>query len=153
MKEKKKSFILTYVWKYKWHYIFGILTLYAVDYLNLFIPQFTGEITDGLSTHTLDMNGVIRLIVLILLVGASLAFGRFLWRICLFGAARKIEYELRNDMFAKLETLLEKIENIRLLKLAESRSNDNTTSFEEFVKEQGFTLEELDELSESVEFE
>lgn len=105
MKEKKKSFILTYVWKYKWHYIFGILTLYAVDYLNLFIPQFTGEITDGLSTHTLDMNGVIRLIVLILLVGASLAFGRFLWRICLFGAARKIEYELRNDMFAKLETL------------------------------------------------
>lgn len=105
MKEKKKSFILTYVWKYKWHYIFGILTLYAVDYLNLFIPQFTGEITDGLSTHTLDMNGVIRLIVLILLVGASLAFGRFLWRICLFGTARKIEYELRNDMFAKLETL------------------------------------------------
>ena len=46
-----------------------------------------------------------------------------------------------------------KIENIRLLKLAERRSNSNTTSFEEFVSEQGFSMEELEELSESVEFE
>ena len=63
------------------------------------------------------------------------------------------EYRDIQEKVAKLETLLEKIENIRLLKLAESRANDNTTSFEEFVKEQGFTMEELDELSESVEFE
>ncbi|MBR3840034.1 MAG: ABC transporter ATP-binding protein [Erysipelotrichales bacterium] len=105
MKEKKKSFILTYVWRYKWNYILGIITLYAVDYLNLFIPQFTGEITDGLRSHSLDINGVVELIFSIILVGAGLAIGRFFWRIFIFGAARKIEYELRNDMFAKLETL------------------------------------------------
>lgn len=63
------------------------------------------------------------------------------------------EYRNIQGKVAKLESLLEKIENIRLLKLAESRANDNTVSFEGFVKEQGFTMEELAELSESVEFE
>ena len=47
----------------------------------------------------------------------------------------------------------EKIENIRLLKLAERRANNDTVSFEKFVNEQGFSMEELEELSESVEFE
>lgn len=63
------------------------------------------------------------------------------------------EYRDTQEKVAKLEALLEKIENIRLLKLAESRMNDNTSSFESFVNEQGFSMEELEELSESVEFE
>lgn len=63
------------------------------------------------------------------------------------------EYRDTQEKVAKLEALLEKIENIRLLKLAESRVNDNSTSFEEFVNEQGFSMDELAELSESVEFE
>lgn len=63
------------------------------------------------------------------------------------------EYRDTQEKVAKLEALLEKIENIRLLKLAESRTNDNTSSFETFVNEQGFSMEELEELSESVEFE
>lgn len=63
------------------------------------------------------------------------------------------EYRETQEKVAKLESLLEKIENIRLLKLAESRMNDSTTSFETFVEEQGFSMEELEELSESVEFE
>jgi len=63
------------------------------------------------------------------------------------------EYKETQEKLARLETLLEKIENIRLLKLAESRRNDHTTSFASFVEEQGFSMEELEELSESVEFE
>lgn len=63
------------------------------------------------------------------------------------------EYRDTQEKVAKVEALLEKIENIRLLKLAESRVNDNSTSFEEFVNEQGFSMDELAELSESVEFE
>lgn len=50
------------------------------------------------------------------------------------------------------EELLERLENIRLLKMAESRANDKGTSFEKFVEEEGFSMEELEELSESVEF-
>ena len=63
------------------------------------------------------------------------------------------EYRDTQEKIAKLEAFLEKIENMRLLKLAERRSNSNTTSFEEFVSEQGFSMEELEELAESVEFE
>lgn len=63
------------------------------------------------------------------------------------------EYRDTQEKVAKLEALLEKIENIRLLKLAESRTNDNTSSFETFVNDQGFSMEELEELSESVEIE
>lgn len=63
------------------------------------------------------------------------------------------EYREIQEKSARLEELLEKIENIRLLKLAESRVNNNTSSFETFVKDQGFSMEELEEISESVEFE
>lgn len=63
------------------------------------------------------------------------------------------EYKETQEKAARLEALLEKIENIRLLKLAESRADDNTTSFESFVNEQGLTMEELEDLAESVELE
>ena len=63
------------------------------------------------------------------------------------------EYRDTQEKVSKLEKLLEKIDNIRLLKLAESREGNNTTSFETFANEQGFSIEELEELSESVEFE
>lgn len=63
------------------------------------------------------------------------------------------EYKETQEKIAKVEKLLDKIENIRLLKLAESRANDITTSFEAFVNDQGFSMEELEELSESVEIE
>lgn len=63
------------------------------------------------------------------------------------------EYRDTQEKISELERFQEKIENIRLLKLAESRMNDKSSSFEEFVQEQGFTMEELEEFSESVEFE
>lgn len=63
------------------------------------------------------------------------------------------EYREIQEKSAQLEELLDKIENIKLLKLAESRVDDSTSSFEAFIKEQGFSIEELEEISESVEFE
>lgn len=49
--------------------------------------------------------------------------------------------------------LLEKVEDIRLLKMAESRVNSKTTPFESLVESEGFTMEELESIAESVEFE
>lgn len=63
------------------------------------------------------------------------------------------EYKEVQEKISKLENLLERLENIRLLKIAESRANDKGTSFEKFVEEEGFSMEELEELSESVEFD
>lgn len=63
------------------------------------------------------------------------------------------EYREMLEKVSKLDRLLEKIENIQLLRLAESRAGDKTTSFETLVKEEGLSMEELEVLSESVEFE
>lgn len=63
------------------------------------------------------------------------------------------EYREIQEKSARLEALLEKVENIRLLKLAEERADNNMSSFESFVNEQGFSMEELEEVSECVEFE
>jgi prevent-host-death family protein len=63
------------------------------------------------------------------------------------------EYKETQEKVDKLERLLETIENIRLLQLAESRDNAETIPFEKFVAEEGFSMDELKKLAESVEFE
>ena len=99
------KFIFQYIKKHGLQYALGILTLFVVDFANLFIPKLTGTITDGLTAHTMDMKGVKAALLAILGIGLLLAIGRFLWRYFLFGAARSIEKELRNDMFHHLETM------------------------------------------------
>lgn len=63
------------------------------------------------------------------------------------------EYKETQKKIERLEKFLEAVENMRLLKLAESRVNSETISFEELVTQEGFSMEEIDELVESVEFE
>lgn len=63
------------------------------------------------------------------------------------------EYKKTQEMVHKLEQLLERVENAKLLSLAQKRKNDKNISFEELVKKEGFSLEELEELSETVDFE
>lgn len=63
------------------------------------------------------------------------------------------EYRDIQTKAEKLDRLMEKIENIRLLKLAESRKNNKTYSLEELIGEEGLSMEELEKLAESVEFE
>lgn len=99
------KFLWKYISRHKWRYIGGIATLFVVDFLNIYVPKFTGEATDGLTAHTLSFNGLLKIIAAILIAGALIAVGRFLWRFFLFGAARKIQYEIRNDMFMHLEQM------------------------------------------------
>ncbi len=104
MKQKKFS-LWPYVLRYKWHYAAGILILIIVDMASLYVPQYTGEIIDGLSEGTLGMDGVKMLLLKMLIVGVTMVLCRFGWRFFIIGASRKMEYHLRNDMFGHLETL------------------------------------------------
>ena len=103
MKELKLAW--RYVRRHWWQYILGILALFIVDAVNTYVPRFTGEITNGLDQHTLDMGGVMGLVWKIVLIGVIIAVGRFAWRFFLFGSARSIEKELRSDLFAHLSSL------------------------------------------------
>lgn len=102
---KSFRFIMRYVKKFRYQYIGGIITLFVVDFANLFIPKMTGTITDGLTANTIGWDGVKRCLITILLLGLTLAVGRFLWRYFLFGSARAIEREIRNEMFGHLERM------------------------------------------------
>ncbi len=99
------KFLWKYIKRHSLQYLFGIAILFGVDYLNLFIPQLTGMITDGLTSRTMDMAGIMDCVWKILGIGALLALGRFGWRFFLFGSARHIQYEIRNDMFKRLEDM------------------------------------------------
>lgn len=102
---KSFQFILQYVKRHRLRYFAGIITLFVVDFANIFVPKLTGTITDGLASRTFGWDEVRSCLAAILILGITLSVGRFLWRYFLFGASRSIEKELRNDMFAHLEEM------------------------------------------------
>ncbi len=104
-KKQKHFSLLPYLWHYKWHYLLGILVLTAVDLAGLYVPQYTGEIMDGLTEGAFGLEGVLPILGKILLIGLIMMVGRFGWRYFIIGASRGIEYRMRNDLFRHLETL------------------------------------------------
>ena len=63
------------------------------------------------------------------------------------------EYKKTQEMLAKLEKLLDKAENVYLMQLASGRSSSRFEDFESFAEKQGFSMRELEEMSESVDIE
>ena len=82
------QFIFQYIKRHKIQYTLGIITLFVVDFANIFIPKLTGVITDGLTAHSLDWSGVrLNLLYLFLLgllsgVTSSLVLPALLRRNC-----------------------------------------------------------------------
>lgn len=93
-----------YYLKYLWLFIFGIAALIAVDYIQLFIPKYLGEVVDILQTGG-DTNRIFTLGFYVLAVAGGMFLGRFLWRVTLFNAAFRIEADMRHKMFLKAEAL------------------------------------------------
>lgn len=102
---KTLKFAGRYVARHWWQYLLGILALYLVDQVNVYVPEYTGKIIDGLTEHTLTLEGAMHIVWMILGMGAIIAVGRFCWRFFIFGAARSIEKEIRQDMYGHLSTL------------------------------------------------
>lgn len=107
--------LFRYIKKYWFQYLMGIIVLFGVDLLSIYIPQLTGEVTDGLGL-SVEMGGfthedIARCCLLILLCGLGMALGRFGWRWFLFVTARKIERGMRDDLFEHLTGLSQKYFN------------------------------------------
>jgi ATP-binding cassette subfamily B protein len=88
-----------YYLKYGLYFLVGIAVLIAVDWLQLDIPKLVGGIIDTLKQTNPDVDQIESSIIRIGILAASITLGRFLWRYTIFGASRRIEYELRNVMF------------------------------------------------------
>lgn len=87
--------------KYWARYLCGILILAAVDISQTIIPGITAGVIDDLSSFTATAH---TLLVALLQIGALVAgitVGRYFWRFLIWGSARYLEQEVRDDLFAK----------------------------------------------------
>ncbi|MBQ3230055.1 MAG: ABC transporter ATP-binding protein [Clostridia bacterium] len=95
--------------------LLGIGALILVDYMQLIVPELYRMVINGINEGVGIKDGVkvpFDMAFLLdeicrpmLFVILALIFGRFLWRICFFGAGIKIETALRNEMFDRCRTL------------------------------------------------
>ncbi len=97
--------IINYIKKYALYYIIGLLAIVTVDIVQLQIPEITARVTDTLESNQMTVELLKKALVELVLFGVAITVLRFVWRECIFGTSRKIEYELRNRFFSHLETL------------------------------------------------
>ena len=88
-----------YYFKYAPWFIVGTVALIIVDYLQLQIPDITGSIIDGLDNSTLTEAVLNNYMFRIMGIAVIMVTGRFLWRYTIFGASRRIDYDLKNRLF------------------------------------------------------
>ena len=104
-----------YYLKYAPHLLIGLLALWTVDYLQLMIPELYQMVINGMNQgyvvvdgvqHAFDITFMLDKICMpMLVVAIAIVFGRFLWRVSIFGAAVKVETDLRDKMFNHAKNL------------------------------------------------
>jgi ATP-binding cassette subfamily B protein len=94
--------IIPYLKKYRVQYILGFVCLVAVDAAQVIIPQYIRGAVDLITQDSFRWFSVFRLCAAMLLTMFFIASGRFLWRKFIHGSSRRIEAELREDLFAHL---------------------------------------------------
>lgn len=87
----------------------GLLALIAVDYFQLEIPEYYQMVVNGMNDGVVTVEGEVlpfdldflldRVCLPMIFVVLAMVAGRFLWRICFFGSAIRVETDLRNRMF------------------------------------------------------
>lgn len=104
-----------YYLKHLWMLLIGLAALVAVDYFQLIIPEFYRMVVNGLKDHAVELDGVVHkfnmdfvldnICLPMIFVIFAMVLGRFLWRVCFFGAGLKVEADLRNRMFDRCKDL------------------------------------------------
>ena len=99
-----------YYLKYSYLIIGGVLALLLVDFMQLKVPELYRMVLEGMQYGEVKVDSgavlpfdidflldyICRPLLFIIL---ALVFGRFLWRICLFGAGIRLSTDMRSEMF------------------------------------------------------
>ena len=98
-----------YYLRYAHMLLIGMAALVLVDVLQLEIPNLYQMVINGMNQGYVIQNGIQvvfdldflldRICMPLLVIIVSMVFGRFLWRVTFFGAAIRVETDLRNRMF------------------------------------------------------
>ncbi|MBP3376242.1 MAG: ABC transporter ATP-binding protein [Clostridia bacterium] len=100
-----------YYLRYSPMLLLGVLALLLVDYMQLVIPELYRMIINGIDNGQVDgipfdMNFLLdRICFPMIIVIVALVIGRFLWRICFFGAGVRLETDIRSKMFDRAKDL------------------------------------------------
>ena len=95
-----------YYVRYWYAIALGIAGLLLVDFFQLKIPELYRMVINGIDSNTLTLEFLLDDICAPMLwIVVAMVFGRFLWRIALFGAATKVETDIRHEMFDKSKEL------------------------------------------------
>ncbi len=98
-----------YYIKYAGWLLLGLAALVMVDFLQLEIPKIYRLVINGMNSGSVSVDGIRTafdmdfllegICMPMLKIVLAMVFGRFLWRICFFNAAVRLETDLRNRMF------------------------------------------------------
>ncbi len=95
--------LFPYMRRYRWGYVRGTLACVCTNIVAVQFPNILGMAVDAIKKGTTREHV---LLLALLLVGINLVKGVFMYaqRWILIGISRDIEFDLRNDLFRKLET-------------------------------------------------
>ena len=93
----------------------GLLALVLVDYMQLVVPELYRMVINGIDNGAVEVDGVTHAFDMTFLLDKiclpkkiviiAMVIGRFLWRICFFGAGIKVETNIRGKMFDRCKDL------------------------------------------------
>jgi ATP-binding cassette, subfamily B, multidrug efflux pump len=96
--------LLPYVKRYRWSYVFGTLCVFLTNGIWILFPLVLGRAAEdlhlGVTRHKLLVYAG-----LLLAIAVTKGIFQFLTRWVVIGISRDVEFDLRNDLFAKLESL------------------------------------------------
>ncbi len=94
-----------YVARYRWAILAGLLALIVIDLLQLAVPYILKKVVDDLAGGAATPTRLLTYSLWIVAIALGIGIGRFFWRFCIIGSARRIENQLRFDLFSHLTTL------------------------------------------------
>src|SRR5215472_424699 len=96
--------LFPYLKKYRVTLFWGALTVFFNNGIWVLFPQVIGRAVDDLN-HGATRHKFLTYALLLLAVAGTKGIFQFLTRWWMIGVSREIEFDLRNDLFAHLETL------------------------------------------------
>ncbi|CAG7599074.1 putative multidrug resistance ABC transporter ATP-binding/permease protein YheI [Paenibacillus solanacearum] len=94
-----------FLWRFRYRYAIGIASILITDVCQLCIPWVLGRFTDDVKDGSIASSQLWTYIGYLLLASAGIFVFRYMWRVMIFGAARTLEYEMRNRLFAHYQKL------------------------------------------------
>src|SRR5579864_2754676 len=96
--------LLPYLKRYRWSYVAGTLCVFLTNGIWILFPLVLGKAADDLHTGV-TRHKLLVYAAILLAIAVTKGIFQFLTRWIVIGMSRDIEFDLRNDLFARLETL------------------------------------------------